>query len=240
MSGSATAPLFLLAGRPKETPKANRPDPLLRQVIAGCGQAQPNVAYLGSASGDHHGFFQMLAGLFRNAGAGDVVLAPTVGPSLHLAKTREILEHADVILVSGGDAEDGMRVLAEKRLIPLLRRRFQAGTPFIGLSAGSLMLSRQWVRWRDPADDASAETFPCLSFAPVFCDTHGENDDWEELLALLRLSPPGTIGHGIPSGAALCVTPKGRLLALGDPVHRFALRAGRFTRLPDLPPSSSP
>jgi cyanophycinase-like exopeptidase len=230
--------LFLLAGRPKAMPKANRPDPLLQAVIAQCGRARPSLAYLGSASADHPGFFQMIAGLFRNAGAGDVFLAPTAGPTVDLARTQKILKHADVILVSGGDAEEGMRVLAQQRLVSLLRDRFETGTPFIGLSAGSLMLSRQWVRWPDPSDDSTAQTFPCLGFAPVFCDTHGEDDDWEELHALLRLAPPETVGYGIPSGACLCVTPKGQPLALGDPVHRFALRHGNFTRLPGLPPTS--
>ena len=46
------------------------------------------------------------------------------------------------------------------------------------------MLARRWVRWTDPHNDDSAELFPCLGFAPVFCDTHGEGDGWGELRAL--------------------------------------------------------
>ena len=215
-------------------PKGNRPDPLLQQVIENCGKAHPGIAYLGSASGDNQGFFRMIAVLLNNAGAGDVLLAPSVGAKADMRKARDILEDADVVLVSGGDVEEGMRVLGRQHLMPLLRARYDNGTVFVGLSAGSIILSRQWVRWRDPDDDSTAEPFGCMGFAPVLCDTHGEGENWEELRALLRVGAPGEVGHGIPSGAGLCVTPKGRLFAMGEAVHRFTMREGTVTRIADL------
>ena len=238
MNTVSPAPLFLLAGRPKTMPKGNRPDPLLQQVIEGCGKAHPGVAYLGSASGDNRDFFRMISVLLRNAGAGDVLLAPTAGARVDLGKTRDILENADAVLVSGGDVEAGMRVLGEKNLAPLLRARYDSGTVFVGLSAGSIMLCRQWVRWRDANDDSTAEAFPCLGLAPLLCDTHGEAEHWEELRALLRVAPPGAVGYGIPSGACLCVTPNGRPSAMGEPVHRFTMHEGKVTRIPDLEPGA--
>ena len=48
------------------------------------------------------------------------------------------------------------------------------------------MLSRQWIAWSDPDDDATAAPFDCLGFAPLLCDTHAEEDDWNELRALLE------------------------------------------------------
>lgn len=217
-------------------PKRNRPDPLLQEVVEKCGPAHPGIAYLGSASGDNRDFFGMISVLLKNAGAGEVMLAPTVGARVNLGKTLDILNHADAILVSGGDVEEGMRVLGEKHLAPCLRARYDHGTVFVGLSAGSIMLSRQWVRWPDPNDDSTAEAFACMGFAPVLCDTHGEADNWEELLALLRVGAPGAVGYGIPSGAGLCVMPEGRLRAMGESVHRFTMREGTATRITDLEP----
>jgi cyanophycinase-like exopeptidase len=215
-------------------PKGNRADPLLQQVIESCGEVHPRIGYLGSASRDNRDFFKMISVWLKNAGAGDVLLAPTVGAKVDMGKTLEILENADAVLVSGGDVEEGMRVLGERNLTPFLRARYDHGTVFVGLSAGSIMLSRQWVRWRDPNDDTTVEVFACMGLAPVLCDTHGEAENWEELLALLRLAPPGAIGYGIPSGAGLGVTPKSRLFAMGEPVQRFALRDGTVTRITDL------
>jgi peptidase E len=234
MSVASPAPMFLLAGRPKGMPRRNRCDPLLRHVIESRGAPHPSVAYLGSASGDHREFFSMISGLLKDAGAGVVSLARTAGAKVDIGKTREILENADVILVSGGDVEEGMRVLGEKNLTPLLREHYEAGTVFAGLSAGSIMLSRQWVRWRDPDDDSTAEVFACMGLAPVLCDTHGEDEYWEELLALLRVAGPGAVGHGIPSGSALCVTAQGQVSALGEPVRRFINRDGVVARMADL------
>jgi cyanophycinase-like exopeptidase len=181
----------------------------------------------------------MISDLLKVAGAGDVLLAPTVGENIDLEKTFEVLDSADAILVSGGDVEQGMRVLGETKLGPMLSAQHARGKVIIGLSAGSIMLSRQWVRWRDPSDDSTYEAFDCLGLAPILCDTHGEGENWEELQALLQLSPPGAIGYGIPSGAALCVTPEGGLSAMGEAVQRFVFHHGAITRIADLEPGDA-
>ena len=104
--------------------------------------------------------------LLRNAGAGEVTLAPLCGSRGDPGKAKAVLEASDLVFISGGDVEEGMRVLEEKGMTGFLRRLHRAGKLFFGISAGSIMLSRKWVRWRDPHDDGSAELFPCLGFAP--------------------------------------------------------------------------
>jgi hypothetical protein len=98
----------------------------------------------------------------------------------------------------------------------LLARLFREGMPFLGLSAGSIMLAQAWVRWRDPEDDATAEEFPCLGFAPFLCDTHDEDSGWEELRMLIALSSKKRIGYGIPSGGGLRVEEDGAVIPYGD------------------------
>ena len=145
-----------------------------------------------------------------------------------------------IVCVSGGDVEAGMQVLAETGAGRHLRRLHRAGKPFFGISAGSIMLARQWVRWRDPDNDASAETFSCLGIAPVLCDTHGEGDDWAELKALLALCPVGATGYGIVSGSALVVRGRAEAFSAGGDVHVFRRRKGGVARVEDLPPVSPP
>ena len=141
-----------------------------------------------------------------------------------------------MVFLSGGDVEAGMAVLEATGTIPVLDRLFRSGRPFFGLSAGSIMLARQWIRWADPDDEASAQGFPCLGFAPVLIDTHGEADGWVELVALLGLQEAGTVGYGIPTGAGLAAGPDGGLRALGSPVHRFARAPSGVERIGDLEP----
>jgi cyanophycinase-like exopeptidase len=198
--------------------------------------SRPSVAYIGAASGDNPAFRVMIAGLLRRAGAGSVVLAPLCGRKADPRVARDVVARADIVFVSGGDVEEGMRVLHSHRMLPFLRSMRRAGKPFFGVSAGSIMLARSWIRWKDPKDEASAELFPCMGFAPVICDTHGEADDWVELRAALSLRRAGAVGYGIVSGSALVVEPDGSLTARCDEVHVFRRRKNSVVQVESLRP----
>jgi peptidase E len=226
------ADIFLVAGDPGKR-GAGR-DPLLAAILARLGMARPSVAYVGAASGDSRVFFIWIAALLKKAGAGPVRLAALGSRRADPAKARAILRESDLVFVSGGDVETGMGVLQKTGAGGWLKELYRSGKPFIGLSAGSIMLARRWVRWSDPGDDGTAEDFPCLGLAPLLCDTHAEKDEWEELAMLLKLTR-APVGYGIPAGAALRVAADGSLAALGKPVQCLAMDGGRVRRLADLP-----
>ncbi len=226
--------IHLLAGGPGSIRKGR--DPLITRVLASCSVGHPSIAYVGAASGDSQPFFSMMSDTLRRCGAGRVTLASLVHGRGKLDKTRAILQSADMVFISGGDVEAGMEVLEKRQILPFLRELFERGRPFFGSSAGSIMLGRQWVRWEDPDDDATARLFPCMGFAPIICDTHGEAEEWEELRSLLRLTAEGTLGYGIPTGGGLCVSPDGALEGLDVPIHCYAHRGGTIMRTADLPP----
>jgi len=236
-------PVYLLAGSPGVRLRRG-PDPLLQAALgvaaagaAGKKSRGPSVAYVGAASGDNRVFRLWIDRTLKHAGAREVTLAPLCGRRADPKKARAVVEAADIVFVSGGDVDAGMEVLHAADMVEPLRALHREGKPFFGISAGSIMLGREWVRWRDPDDDASAELFACLDLAPVACDTHGEGDGWEELKALVRLAPAGVIGHGIVSGNALVVAPDGALAALGGEVHRFRRDGGRVVQIESLRPA---
>ena len=99
------------------------------------------------------------------------------------------------------------------------------------------MLAKSWVHWSDPDDDSTAELFPCLGIAPIICDTHGEQDDWEELKVALELAMDGQKGFGIVSATAIKVYPSGEVEALGGAIHQFIRRESKVIRLPDVLPA---
>ena len=208
-------PLHLLAGGPGSD--AGHTTNLLAEALRTSGAARPRVACVGAANGDHPGFFRRMDALFKAAGAGAFELAPTATATA-TDHARTVLARADAIFMSGGDVAAGMEALRAAGLAPLLAERHAAGVPFVGLSAGSIMLSRQWIAWSDPDDDATAAPFDCLGFAPLLCDTHAEEDDWSELRALLGFQQPGARGYGITSRAMLRVHPDGRTEAIGGVV----------------------
>jgi len=228
----AKGEIVLIAGDPGSRSRGK--DSLLAGIFSRIGMAAPAVAYVGAASNDNRVFYLWIKTLLKKAGCGSVRLVPLSAARADLAKARSRLQAAEIIFISGGDVELGMNVLERTGSTALLKELHQAGKPFIGLSAGSIILARDWVRW--PAgDDAAPETFSCLGLAPLLCDTHAEKEDWEELKELLRLSGPET-GYGIPAGAALWVKADGTLSALGKPVPRFHFRDGRVRRGSDVNP----
>jgi len=216
------------------------PDPLLAGCIALAGIPSPSVAYVGAASDDDAGFFRRLAAAFRDAGAGCVHLVRLSDPQADTVLARSQLTDAHLVFVSGGDVEAGMRCLRRHALIPFLRQLHRDGKPFFGLSAGSIMLARSWIRWEDPEDDSSARRVRCIGLAPILCDTHAEDDQWEELKTLLRRLPTGTVGYGIPAGGGLRIHGRYCVAALGLPLLRFRHDPGGIRALPPLVPQAPP
>ncbi len=228
------AELFLIAGG-RENRRGG--DPLLADIFSRIGLTLPTVAYVGAASGDSRVFFMWISALLKKAGAGPVGLVPLASRRADPVEARSLLERSDIIFVSGGDVDHGMRILEKSGMAVALRELHRAGKPFIGLSAGSIMLARSWVRWADASDDASAEVFPCLGLVPVLCDTHAEKEEWEELKVLLKLTGADA-GYGIPAGAALHMTAGGALAAIGKPVQRIRSDKGTMRIADELTPSS--
>lgn len=227
-------PVFLLAGSLGQ--RRSGPDPLLQQVFAATGMASPSIAYVGAASGDNPDFFKWLAVLFRSSGAGGVRLAAMASPRDDMQETERIIREADLIFITGGDVEAGMTLLRERKVIPLLHRLYQSGKAFFGLSAGSIMLARAWIRWKDPEDDRTAESFDCLNFAPLLCDMHDEADDWTELKTLLKITRSPAVGYGLPAGSGLRIGPGPSVRAMGQPVIRFKRGPKGITPLSPLQP----
>lgn len=230
----ARKPICLLAGGPGS--RRRGPDPLVARALSLADTLSPNVAYVGAPSGDNRAFFVMIAGILRRAGAGEVEMVRLCGREPDLGRAREQLAAADLVFITGGDVEEGMGILDRTGIASHLVNLADRGKPFLGVSAGSIMLARGWIRWQDPDDASSAAIFPCLGLAPVYCDTHGEADGWEELTALLALAADGERGHGIATGTGLLAFPGGVLEAIGGPVHRYERRDGATVRIADLAP----
>ena len=229
-------PVFLLAGGRSAIRRS--PDPLIQAVFRECGKAAPVVAYVGTAHGDDRNFFGFMANFLFEEGASMVNHALICPRDADIDKAKDYLDSADVVYVGGGDVDEGIRVLEKKNMASYLRRLYEDGKPFFGVSAGAIMLAKKWVRWRDSDDDSTAELFTCLGIAPVVCDTHAEQDDWEELKMALKLSEEDEKGYGIVSGTAIKVYPTGEVQAIGGAAYQSIRRRGEVVRLPDIQPLS--
>ncbi len=219
------SPLYLLAGSPGKRNK--NADRLFKKILQSSGTRHPSIAYIGAASNDNRPFYRMFREYMQSCGAGEVLFCPLAGKKVDIPKTLSKFESADMVFISGGDVEKGMKILEEKQVLPFLRGLFEQGKSFIGISAGSIMLGQKWIRWENPLDDSTASLFPCMGFAPILLDTHDEEGGWEELRLLLAKTPEGTIGYGIPSGAGACIHPDGFLEPLGGSLLLYQNKPAR-------------
>lgn len=210
MTKTKPAPVMLIAGGPQ----ARNNEVIFAEALKLSPKQKPTIAYIGTASGDDISFFNMLKKMFVAAGADSVTLVPIV-KNFHKEKVEKILNDCDLIFISGGEVAGGMDYLQEHNLIPLLTDLYNSGKPFCGVSAGAIMLCKNWMRWEDENDDNTIELLDCLGFAQLLCDVHAEEDDWEEMKRLLSFFPEGTVGYGIPAGGALIVTLQGEITASG-------------------------
>jgi peptidase E len=206
-----------------------------REALSEVASEDPLVAYVGVASNDNHGFFTMIRGGLALT-RGRMKMARIASASAAASEARELLEEADLVFVSGGDVDLGMKILHDRDVATTVRRLARAGTPMFGISAGSIMLGREWVRFPDEDDEQSAELFPCLGIAPVHVDAHDEADDWSELRSLVRLlherGDADAVGYGLTRKGGLRVDVDGdrvEMMPFGTETPRFVVRSGKVT-----------
>jgi peptidase E len=193
---------------------------------------RPLVAYVGVASNDDPGFQRMLTGRLTPTGARfrPVHIA---SPRASIPEARALLDESDLVFVSGGDVDHGMNVLADRGILPHFRDLSANGKPMFGISAGSVMLGREWVRFPDD-DDTRAEIFRCIGAVPFSVDAHSEDDDWSELRTLLGLmkkrGDEDPVGYGLTTQGGVAVEVDGdrvvSMVALGTDIPKLVVRAG--------------
>jgi hypothetical protein len=228
-TGKGPGPVHLLAGGPGARGGVYRP--IIRDLLRQPGKPAPLVAYVGAATDDDRRFSGFMEELVTAAGPCTFRLAPVVGRRAAGGAAREVIAAADLVLMGGGDVDLGMRRIMEADLARLLKEKHAGGAPFLGVSAGAILLGLCWIRWPDPDDDASAELFDCLGLVPIHCDCHGEEDGWAELKTLLRLAGGRALGHGIRAGAGLRVAAGGTVEPICGEVDRFQVRGGKVIPL---------
>jgi peptidase E len=244
-----TTTVYLTGGGPGSfTPLRRHLKSAVAEIAVAAGPAKgraPLVAYVGAASADHAGFFRMIRAAVEGATKARMRLAKLASRKAKASEARGLLDDCDLVFVSGGDVEHGMRVLHDRDMVEPLRSLAGAGKPMFGISAGSLMLAQDWVRFPDE-DSAKAELFPCLGIAPIHVDAHAEEDEWEELRVLVHLlgrrGRPQPVGHGLTRGGGLRLEVAGdklRARAIGTPIPRIVLRRGKVVDARPLVPASA-
>ncbi|MGC6406325.1 dipeptidase PepE [Bisgaard Taxon 45] len=126
------------------------------------------------------------------------------------AQHQEIIEKADVIAIGGGNTFCLLKGMYEHHLLPLIREKVQAGTPYFGWSAGANVAGASIMTTND-MPITYPPSFDALGLFPHQLNPHfisgkpvGHNgESREERLAEFLIVNPHAKVYALPEGTAL-------------------------------------
>jgi cyanophycinase len=177
---------------------------LLERVVRDRMPDKLQAAYIGASNGDNPDFYAIFVSAMEGVGVIDCRMIPSVISEPDLA----FLNHADIVLLAGGDVEAGWRVFLTNGLSEHVVRRYFEGASLIGVSAGAVQLGLCGLA----ADGSIIETFELV---PLIIGAHEESDNWKSTTAI-----------GLPTGGGAIYQPDHTIEPLRRPVVKLSLKEG--------------
>ena len=205
-------PLFMLAD--SQSLFRHGSDTLLPALQESLQVSERNVtraAYIGASNGDAPEYFD----LFRAAMDGINLHESRMIRSEFDSEDRAFLERADLLLLSGGDADSGWDTMTSTGMDAVIARRYYAGAVLVGVSAGAVQLGMGWfTRDHQRVSDG-------LKLVPYYIGVQRERDDWQGLRSLVETREEYAKGFGIPFGGAMIYHADMSMQAVRYPVAEF-------------------
>jgi peptidase E len=188
------------------------------------------AAYIGASNGDDPPFYGMFQSAMELIGLSQCRMIPS-RPS---SEDMKFLEEAGLVLLSGGNVENGWRTLEQNGVKDTILRIRYDGVVMVGISAGAVQLGLGALT--EAPQPQKLDTF---RFAPFYLGAHEENEEWWNLRALVNLSQNDARGIGIPAGAGAVYHPDGTVEPVRKPLVEFFTQDGLMRESLLLPPASS-
>jgi len=183
-------PLYLLADSQLLFVKIGG-DSLAERIRADLDSGKPSAAYIGASNGDQPEFYNLFVAAMESMEISDFRLVPSQ-PS---REDISFLENADLIVLSGGNVEQGWQVFEQNGLKELLPRKRFDGAVLMGVSAGAAQLGLGCL-----SNAAQPKQIEMFRFAPFYVGAHDEENDWFDLRALVNLAQSDARAIGLPFG----------------------------------------
>lgn len=180
----------------------------------------PKAAYIGASNGDNPDFFSLFIGAMEMIGITDCRMIPTQPAK----EDMTFLEAADLLLLSGGDTEQGWRAFEQNGLKEMIPQKRFAGAVLVGISAGAVQLGMGAL-----TGSSTMKPVEMFRFAPFYVGAHEEAEEWWNLRALVTLAQTDARGVGIPAGGGAIYHPDGSLEPVRKTLVEFAREGEQFS-----------
>ncbi|MCG8670052.1 MAG: Type 1 glutamine amidotransferase-like domain-containing protein, partial [Pseudomonadales bacterium] len=124
------------------------------------------AVYIGAANGNEPAFYEMAQEAFSSLGIAESVFLKSGLEDLQKHQNKI----PSVILLSGGDVQQGWQLLSQPDIRNWLLNCYHRGCLLLGISAGAIHLTN--------ALDIDSNITPLLNLLPVIPLAHEENEDW--------------------------------------------------------------
>ncbi len=194
-----------------------------RKIIEMSGKENPNVLFVGTASGDMQKYTTCIKEHFGQRMGCNVSELKLANETPTESKIRKVLDNTDIIVVGGGDTKFMLNRWKEIGFDKLLKEYADKGIVLSGASAGACC----WFDWYDNSDDiendlSQLDLLPGLGFIKGFADVHydglvkdfGMPENYKEVLLDL-LNSKDVNGYGIDNYAAI-IFDNGNISFLSD------------------------
>ena len=202
----------------------------LERIREQLDSSNPTAAYIGASNGDNPEFYS----IFQAAMAGIDLHSCRLIPSNPSGKDKAFLASANLVLLAGGDVEQGWRVFEQNGLKDLITQKRFDGAVLVGVSAGAAQIGRGVL-----LQAATMKELPLFQLAPFYVGAHQEQSEWWDLRALVNLAGNGARGLGIPADGGMIYTAEGLLEPVRKGIVEFLRQEDRLIENLLLPETAS-
>jgi cyanophycinase len=205
-------PLFLLAdSQPLFHNGGDSSIPALQGSLQVSERNVTKAAYIGCSNGDVREFFELFVAAMDRINLHESRMIRSEFNS----DDRAFLEQADLVVLAGGDADRGWRVMTSTGMDAVIRKKYFGGAVVAGVSAGALQVGMGWY------GGDYGHVSEGLQLVPYYIGVHLERTDLLQIRTLVAAREEYAKGFGIPVGGALIYHADMSLEAVRYPVSEF-------------------
>ena len=201
----------------------------LNSVTEGLQKNSLKAAYIGASNGDLPEFYDLFVAAMENIGIINCRMIHSAFPK----DDQRFLEKADIVLLSGGDVEQGWDVFVKTGIREVVVRKHEEGAILIGISAGAIQLGMCGYREEEIQEE---RVFDAFQFVPYIIDVHKEKSDWKNLRKTVLFKGEYTKGIGIPTGGGMIYHEDKTIEPIRSPLYEFSIKDNQTIENLLIPP----
>ncbi|MBT3984545.1 MAG: type 1 glutamine amidotransferase-like domain-containing protein [Bacteriovoracaceae bacterium] len=201
----------------------------LNSIIEDLQKDSLKAAYIGASNNDLPEFYDHFVAAMENIGIRNCRMIR----SSFSKNDQNFLEKADIILLSGGDVEQGWDVFVKTGIREAIVSKHEEGAILIGISAGAIQLGLCGYREGEIQEE---RVFDAFQFVPYIIAVHEEKSNWKNLRKTVLFKGEYSKGIGISTGGGIIYHEDKTIEPIRFPLYEFSIKDNQTIENLLIPP----